>query len=469
MKSKPIFQQIPLDYDEHASTMARKDFNNIIGLKVHEEPDSLIDDDDYDLIIGDPREHDDNLDLVITNDNHTETIQLSNDSYDDQSANTGMSPGERLRKMREHKNLSLQDVGKKLSLDIHVIEKLEADNYEELPPPIFTRGYVRNYAKFLGLSEEAVLESFYQMNPHQSAESSIRVPQSANNIAGQIPLPNRWRDIGTIALIIPLILMLLWLFYPYKTEVRINKDESEKEPLYHPSDPYISLENNRIPEQIPEGLVVTSEKAPDDSNSPTDPTIIPHDPNLVVDGPQTTPEKTTKPLHTLIYEHTSTTQSLSVHLKKEDVWMRIKDSSGKKLHGGTVKAGTVLSLEGEPPFYIQAMRHDFDIEYQGQIKRIGMYPKQEGKTNISVIAPSKQFLSVHMGKEDVWMRIEDSTDEKLHGGTVKAGETLINLMGKPPFYIQTGRDDFYIEYQGKTNRITEYPKQENKFIIGNRQ
>ncbi|OAD18975.1 hypothetical protein THIOM_005408 [Candidatus Thiomargarita nelsonii] len=74
---------------------------------------------------------------------------------------------------------------------------------------------------------------------------------------------------------------------------------------------------------------------------------------------------------------------------------------------------------------------------------------------------------MQLGKKDVWMRITDSTGEKLHGGTVKASETL-NLMGKPPFYIQTIRDDFYVKYQGRTNRITEYPKPENQFIIGNR-
>ncbi|MEN8217420.1 MAG: RodZ domain-containing protein [Pseudomonadota bacterium] len=65
------------------------------------------------------------------------------------------------------------------------------------------------------------------------------------------------------------------------------------------------------------------------------------------------------------------------------------------------------------------------------------------------------------------MIIRDSTGKKLHGGTVKAGDTL-NLMGKAPFYIQTIGDDFYVKYQGKTNWISEYPRQGNQFIIGNR-
>ncbi|KHD05855.1 hypothetical protein PN36_17895 [Candidatus Thiomargarita nelsonii] len=472
MKNKPIFQPIPLDYDEHANTRAREDFNNIIRLdniKVHDESDSLIDDDDYDLIISDSKEHDDNLDIVVTNDNHTNTIPLSNDikkSHDDKLANSGMSPGEILRQMREHKKISLQEVGKELSLDVHVVEKLEADNYDDLPPLTFIRGYVRNYAKFLGISEQAIMVSFDKMNP---LEYPIIIPPQGNgNTAGR--REKYWRNIGTIALSIPLILMLLWLFYlssgnddeliapsvQSKTEkAEPQSDESDKEQSPRLSSAYISLENNKTPENKQEYPVV-SENEPDASE------VIPpvvDEPTLVVT--QKTPEETSD---TFISEPTSSIKYLSVHLKKEEVWMRITDSTGKKLHGGTVKAGTVLSFKGEPPFYIQTVRNDFDIEYEGRIKRIGMYPKQPGENNISIIAPSKQFLSVQLVQKDVWMRITDSTGEKLHGGTVKAGETL-NLMGKSPFYIQTIRDDFSIKYQEKTNRISEYPKQGNQFII----
>jgi len=453
MKSKPIFQPIPLDYDEHANTRAREDFNNIIRLdniKVHDESDSLIDDDDYDLIINDSKEHDDNLDIVVTNDSHTNTIPLSNEiKKSHESANTGRSPGSLLRQMREQKNISLQEVGKDLSLDVHVVEKLEADNYDDLPPLTFIRGYVRNYAKFLGISEQAIMVSFDEMNPPESLESPIIIPPQDNgNTAGR--LLNDWRNIGTIVLSIPLILMLLWLFYPNddneeliesEEQWMIEKDEpqsneSDKKQSPPSSSGYISLENNQTPEKKQEYPVVSE-------NDPT------------------SPEETSE---TFISEPTSSIKYLSVHLKKEDVWMRITDSTGKKLHGGTVKAGTVLSFKGEPPFYIQTARNDFDIEYEGRIKRIGMYPKQPGENNISIIAPSKQFLSVQLDQKDVWMRITDSTGKKLHGGTVKAGETL-NLMGKSPFYIQTIRDDFSIKYQGKTNKISEYRKQGNQFII----
>ncbi len=467
MKNKPIFQQIPLDYDEHANTIARENFNNIVRLdniKVHDESDSLTDDDEYDLII---RPDD------VPYDDHTNTIPLSNEiKKSHESANAGRTPGEILRQMREQKNISLEEVAKELSLDVHVVEKLEADNYDDLPPITFIRGYLINYARFLGIPAEAFLVSLDKMNPPE--ETVIILDDTGPEKRFFLNFLNDWRNIGIIALIIPFILMLLWLFYPSSdNEVLIDNEHIDSsvqwvsdEPLSPPrsESSYVSLKNNNPPETKPEDSVVTSEIEPDDLNIPSEEEIITPP---IVEETQTTPVETSEPTIISETETTSTTKSLSVHLKKEDVWMRITDSTGKKLQGGTVKAGTVLSLEGEPPFYIQTIRNDFDIGFEGKIKRIGMYPKQQGQKNISVIAPSKQFLSVQLGEKDVWMRITDSSGEKLQGGTVKAGDTL-NLMGKPPFYIQTIRDDFYVKYQGKTNRVSEYPKQGNQFIISNR-
>jgi hypothetical protein len=65
--------------------------------------------------------------------------------------------------------------------------------------------------------------------------------------------------------------------------------------------------------------------------------------------------------------------------------MRITDSSGNKLFGGTAQAGETLNLTGKPPFYVQATRHKFDIEYQGETNGIKAYPNKPGQKNIFVV------------------------------------------------------------------------------------
>ena len=69
-------------------------------------------------------------------------------------------PGRRLREAREQLGLSLEDVSARLHLDRHIIEKLEADEFGQLPAPTFIRGYLNSYARFLELPLRPIIEAF---------------------------------------------------------------------------------------------------------------------------------------------------------------------------------------------------------------------------------------------------------------------------------------------------------------------
>ncbi len=62
-----------------------------------------------------------------------------------------MLPGERLRRAREEQGLSQDEVSKHLRLSLSYLRALEEDDYDRLPEPPFIKGYLRNYARFLGL------------------------------------------------------------------------------------------------------------------------------------------------------------------------------------------------------------------------------------------------------------------------------------------------------------------------------
>ena len=67
------------------------------------------------------------------------------------------APGARLRRAREAKGLDLERTAQLLHLKPPAVAALEADDYAALPGPVFVRGYVRNYARLLGLDEESLL------------------------------------------------------------------------------------------------------------------------------------------------------------------------------------------------------------------------------------------------------------------------------------------------------------------------
>ena len=68
--------------------------------------------------------------------------------------------GSDLRKCREYKNYSLQDLSEVTKISAFYLNALEEMKPENLPAPVFVRGYVLVLAKLLGLNEKIVADSF---------------------------------------------------------------------------------------------------------------------------------------------------------------------------------------------------------------------------------------------------------------------------------------------------------------------
>lgn len=62
--------------------------------------------------------------------------------------------GDLLREAREAKGISLQQVEKITNIRVKLLQALEQEAYEELPAPVFVKGFLRNYARALGLDPE---------------------------------------------------------------------------------------------------------------------------------------------------------------------------------------------------------------------------------------------------------------------------------------------------------------------------
>ena len=73
-------------------------------------------------------------------------------------------PGERLREAREAAALSIHEVSTAMRLNSRVIQAIEADDYGDLAAPAFVRGYLRGYARLVGLEPEPLIEAFEQRN-----------------------------------------------------------------------------------------------------------------------------------------------------------------------------------------------------------------------------------------------------------------------------------------------------------------
>jgi|BEDMetMinimDraft_2_1075160.scaffolds.fasta_scaffold01501_2 transcriptional regulator with XRE-family HTH domain len=68
--------------------------------------------------------------------------------------------GEILKKAREDKNLSLEDVETATKIKREYLKALEQENFEKIPAPVYVRGYLRQYARYLGLNDDELVQKY---------------------------------------------------------------------------------------------------------------------------------------------------------------------------------------------------------------------------------------------------------------------------------------------------------------------
>jgi len=68
--------------------------------------------------------------------------------------------GHILREARETKGLTTKDVQQEIRINVAYIEALEQGEYDTLPSPVHARGFLRNYARHLGLDPQPLLEQY---------------------------------------------------------------------------------------------------------------------------------------------------------------------------------------------------------------------------------------------------------------------------------------------------------------------
>jgi len=72
------------------------------------------------------------------------------------------SIGEFFRQVRETKGLTIDEVAAKTRIRTDFVKALEEGNFAKLPDQVFARGFVRSYARSLGLDEEDAIHRFTQ-------------------------------------------------------------------------------------------------------------------------------------------------------------------------------------------------------------------------------------------------------------------------------------------------------------------
>ncbi len=121
--------------------------------------------------------------------------------------------GDILKKRREELGRDLRDISDILKIKCDYLRSIEDDAFDKLPEPVYVRGYIREYAEFLKIDTETVLNAYSQ---HVSG------PPVENKTVPEQEAPHG-RKIRARRLAVPLLLVLvagviIYLAAPFSPE-----------------------------------------------------------------------------------------------------------------------------------------------------------------------------------------------------------------------------------------------------------
>lgn len=231
----------------------------------------------------------------------------------------GPTIGGTLRNTREARGLSIQDAANRLRLMNRQIVAMETNDFASLGQPVFVRGFVRNYARLLGLDPKAILEIVGGENVQP-----IEVTKSS-----PVVLPGAWFTSGW--LIAGLLALLALVVIPIGLYAWLSSDAEEIVP------PAQRTAAETMPPITPAVTTVTppaSEPSPP-AASPVD-SVVEKPAPLPADPAPATPQATVN--NEMNFEF------------GDDAWVDIRDGTGRILHRHMNSKGSTLILRGQPPF-----------------------------------------------------------------------------------------------------------------------
>ena len=328
-------------------------------------------------------------------------------------AATRVNPGETLRQARESNGWSLAEVALKLNLTVTSLSNLEAGAFDKLPGHTFARGYIRAYAKLLGMDQTVLVQQFDQSTGTDSQGSNVHA-------LGRIEEPVRVSH--TILRIVSLLLLIAvigggFVWWQDQTSLR-TKDLTSLAPEHvevegadgttqiHPID---EPEDQAVAEGQAEGataLALPQSEATAESTgaepaapaaAPAAPAVTPaaptHTPAPVVATPATpAPNVPAAPAPTVTAPVVAATPAPTAEAAAPaagdgqvqlqftaDCWAQVTDGRGKVLFSGLKHKGDSVSVSGKPPLAVRlGVARAAQVSYNGQ--PVDIAPFTSGET-----------------------------------------------------------------------------------------
>jgi cytoskeletal protein RodZ len=146
-----------------------------------------------------------------------DTVASSDEAIGQLSDGAG-TPGVLLRTARLQHNLQIEQVAKELHLDARIVTAMENDDQTALPEPIFVQGYLRSYARLVGLPADEIISRYDTHGRPSPPPLSVIGPRRK---APMLPLPSARLTRNVILALLAGI--LVWLAYPFVERLVLSR------------------------------------------------------------------------------------------------------------------------------------------------------------------------------------------------------------------------------------------------------
>lgn len=117
--------------------------------------------------------------------------------------------GEELRRLREGSGLSIEDIAGETKVSNRVLESLESGRFQYLPEHVFSRNFVRQYARTIGYDEQRLVKAFDEAWEQFQLTSGTHPALLVEEAPPQRPI--RWRFWIPIAVGALILLTVAWV------------------------------------------------------------------------------------------------------------------------------------------------------------------------------------------------------------------------------------------------------------------
>ena len=114
--------------------------------------------------------------------------------------------GERMRRLREERGISLRDIADHTKLSVRTLAALERNDISRLPGGIYSRGLVRAYAEQIGADPETAVREFIDRFPDASVTTGS--PYVTEEINTDPPSQLARRMVIAAAIVVPIAVIV---------------------------------------------------------------------------------------------------------------------------------------------------------------------------------------------------------------------------------------------------------------------